>query len=202
MVEPDLETRRAAVWSRANQLLSAALSDTFGKGIEAITTLNFVCCIVLKTLVSHWIDKCSERCPKYGYHGWNQGVSQIEQLCYGRALMAFDLDLECWAVNVQVCPCTSADFEVYIGLSFPLDPIVELDFPSCGRVSHETHGYYKPNGKKILGASMFPESLSYQVNLLIGCIDHDKLEKKDTRLDPQKSLYSGDWEFDVCMWGR
>ncbi|CAD5185514.1 unnamed protein product [Musa acuminata subsp. malaccensis] len=212
-VEPDLETRRAAVWSRVNQLLSAALSDIFAimekemqfqvKGIELNTTLNFVCCIVLKTLVSHLIDEYSEAYPRYGYYGWDQCISQIEQLCSGRALMAFDLDLECWAVNVQVYLCTLANFEVYIGSLFPKDPIVELDFPSYGNVSHD---YYMPNGKKILGASMFPQGLSYEVNLLIGCIDYDKLEKKDMGLRSQKMLVwkerlysSREWEFDVCM---
>ncbi|CAL9179313.1 unnamed protein product, partial [Musa hybrid cultivar] len=174
-VEPDLETRRAAVWSRVNQLLSASLSDIFAimekemqfqvKGIDLITTLNFVCCIVLKTLVSHLIDEYSEA----------------------------------YAVYL----CTLANFEVYIGSLFPKDPIVELDFPSYGHVSHD---YYMSNGKKILGASMFPQGLSYEVNLLIGCIDYDKLEKKDMGLRSQKMLvwkerlyYSREWEFDVCM---
>lgn len=213
-VEPDLETRRAAVWSRVNQPLSAALSGIFAiveeemqfqvKGIELITTLNFVCCIVLETLVSHLIDEYSEvGYPRYGYYGWDQCMSQIEQQCYGRALMVFDLDLECWAVNVQVYLCTLANFEVYIGLLFPKDPIVELDFPSYGHVSHDC--CYMPNGKKILEASMFPQGLSYEVNLLIGCIDYDELEKKDMGLRSQKMLvwkerlYSREWEFDVRM---
>uniref|UniRef100_A0A804KWS4 Serine hydroxymethyltransferase-like domain-containing protein n=1 Tax=Musa acuminata subsp. malaccensis TaxID=214687 RepID=A0A804KWS4_MUSAM len=140
-VEPDLETRRAAVWSRVNQLLSAALSDIF-------------------------------------------------------AIMEKEMQF-------QVYLCTLANFEVYIGSLFPKDPIVELDFPSYGNVSHD---YYMPNGKKILGASMFPQGLSYEVNLLIGCIDYDKLEKKDMGLRSQKMLVwkerlysSREWEFDVCM---
>ncbi|KAG6524670.1 serine hydroxymethyltransferase 7-like [Zingiber officinale] len=206
-VEPDLETRRAAVRAWGNQPLSVADPDIFNimekekkrqvLGIELIASENFVCRGVLDALGSHLTNKYSEGFPGARYYGGNQYIDQIERLCHERALTAFGLDPECWGVNVQPYSCTSANFAVYTGLLLPKDRIMGLDSPSGGHVSH---GYYAPSGKKISGASIFFESLPYKVNPLTGYIDYDKVEEKAMDYRPKilicgGSSYPREWDY-------
>ncbi|PKU70839.1 Serine hydroxymethyltransferase 7 [Dendrobium catenatum] len=179
-VEPDLETRRATVRSWGNQPLSVAdpdLNDIIEKekqrqikGVELIASENFVCQAVLDALGSH-----------------------DEQ----RALAAFDIDSECWGVNVQPYSCTSANFAVYTGLLQPKDRIMGLDSLSGGHVSH---GYLTSGGKRISGASIFFESLSYKVNPHTGYIDYDKVEERAMDFHPKLlicggSSYPREWDY-------
>ena len=206
-VDPDLETRRSNVKSWGNQPLSAADPDLFEimekekyrqvKGIELVASENYVCRAVLEALGSHLTNKYSEGMPGARYYGGNQYIDQIERLCCDRALAAFDLDPECWGVNVQPYSCTSANFAVYTGLLLPKDRIMGLDSPSGGHVSH---GYYTPSGKKISGASIFFESLSYKVNPQTGYIDYDKLEERAMDFHPKilicgGSSYPRQWDY-------
>ncbi|OAY65484.1 serine hydroxymethyltransferase 7-like [Ananas comosus] len=207
LIEPDLETRRSAVRSWGNQPLSMADPDVCGimekerdrqvRGIELIASENFVCRAVLDALGSHLTNKYSEGLPGARYYGGNQYIDQIERLCHERALAAFDLDPECWGVNVQPYSCTSANFAVYTGLLLPKDRIMGLDSPSGGHVSH---GYHTPGGKKISGASIFFECLSYKVNPQTGYIDYDKLEEKAIDYRPKilicgGSSYPREWDY-------
>nr|DAD39387.1 TPA_asm: hypothetical protein HUJ06_013710 [Nelumbo nucifera] len=167
--EPGLETRRTAVRAWGNQPLCVADPDVYEimekekqrqfKGIELIASENFVCRAVLEALGSHLTNKYSEGMPGARYYGGNQFIDQIETLCCGRALSAFNLDPEKWGVNVQPYSCTSANFAVYTGLLLPKDRIMGLDSPSGG---HLSHGYYTSSGKKVSGASIFFESLPYK----------------------------------------
>ncbi|XP_074577761.1 serine hydroxymethyltransferase 7-like [Curcuma longa] len=206
-VDPDLETRRAAVHSWGNQPLSVADPDIFNsmekekqrqvQGIELIASENFVCRGVLDALGSHLTNKYSEGFPGARYYGGNQYIDQIERLCHERALAAFGLDPECWGVNVQPYSCTSANFAVYTGLLLPKDRIMGLDSPSGGHVSH---GYYAPSGKKISGASIFFESFPYKVNPVTGYIDYDKVEEKAMDYRPKilicgGSSYPREWDY-------
>ncbi|KAG1331150.1 serine hydroxymethyltransferase 7 [Cocos nucifera] len=204
---PDPESRRASVRAWGNQPLSAADPDVFEimekermrqvRGIELIASENFVCRAVLEALGSHLTNKYSEGLPGARYYGGNQYIDQIEQLCCDRALAAFGLDPESWGVNVQPYSCTSANFAVYTGLLLPKDRIMGLDSPSGGHVSH---GYYTPTGKKISGASIFFESLSYKVNPHTGYIDYDKLEERAMDYHPKilicgGSSYPREWDY-------
>lgn len=206
-IEPDLETRRANVRSWGNQPLSAADPDVFDvmekeryrqvQGIELIASENYVCRAVLDALGSHLTNKYSEGMPGARYYGGNQYIDQIERWCCDRALAAFGLDPECWGVNVQPYSCTSANFAVYTGLLLPKDRIMGLDSPSGGHVSH---GYYTPSGKKISGASIFFENLSYKVNPHTGYIDYDKLEERAIDFHPKilicgGSSYPREWDY-------
>ncbi|THU53863.1 hypothetical protein C4D60_Mb10t18880 [Musa balbisiana] len=206
-VEPDLELRREYILSWGNQPLSAADPDIFEimekerrrqvLGIELVASENFVCQGVLDALGSHLTNKYSEGFPGARYYGGNKYIDQIEWLCHDRALKAFDLDPGCWGVNVQPYSCTSANFAVYTGLLLPKDRIMGLDSPSGGHVSH---GYNIPGGKKISGASIFFESLSYKVNPLTGYIDYDKLEEKAMDYRPKilicgGSSYPREWDY-------
>lgn len=72
-----------------------------------------------------------------------------------------------------------------------------LEPPSGGHVSH---GYYTPSGKKVSGASIFFESMSYKVNPQTGYIDYDKLEERAMDFHPKilicgGSSYPREWDF-------
>lgn len=203
----DLETRRATVRSWGNQALSVADPDLHeimererqrqNKGIELIASENFVCQAVMDALGSQLTNKYSEGMPGARYYGGNQYIDQIERLCCERALAAFDLDSERWGVNVQPYSCTSANFAVYTGLLQPKDRIMGLDSLSGGHVSH---GYLTPGGKRISGASIFFESLSYKVNPHTGYIDYDKVEERALDFHPKilicgGSSYPREWDY-------
>ncbi|XP_023730255.1 serine hydroxymethyltransferase 6 [Lactuca sativa] len=205
--ERSLESRRQAVRAWGNQSLQAADPDIFDilekekqrqyKGIELIASENFVCKAVLEALGSHLTNKYSEGMPGARYYSGNQYIDEIEILCCQRALTAFGLESENWGVNVQPYSCTSANFAVYTGLLSPGDRIMGLDTPSGG---HTSHGYYTPNGKKVSGASIFFESLSYKVNPQTGIIDFEKLEERALDFRPKilicgGSSYPRDWEY-------
>ncbi|KQK10845.1 hypothetical protein BRADI_2g56557v3 [Brachypodium distachyon] len=167
------------------------------RGIELIASENFVCRAVLDALGSHLTNKYSEGHPGARYYGGNQHIDAIERLCHERALTAFGLDPACWGVNVQPYSCTSANLAVYTGLLLPKDRIMGLEPPSGGHVSH---GYYTPSGKKVSGASIFFESLSYKVNPQNGYIDYDKLEDRAMDFHPKilicgGSSYPREWDF-------
>ncbi|CAO1942465.1 unnamed protein product [Urochloa humidicola] len=204
---PDLETRRAAVRAWGNQSLADADPDVHAlmereldrqvRGIELIASENFVCRAVLDALGSHLTNKYSEGLPGARYYGGNQHIDAIERLCHERALNAFGLDPACWGVNVQPYSCTSANLGVYTGLLQPKDRIMGLEPPSGGHVSH---GYYTPSGKKVSGASIFFESLSYKVNPQTGYIDYDKVEERAMDFHPKilicgGSSYPREWDF-------
>ncbi|XP_062207626.1 serine hydroxymethyltransferase 7-like [Phragmites australis] len=203
----DLETRRAMVRAWGNQSLAEADPDVHAlmereldrqvRGIELIASENFVCRAVLDALGSHLTNKYSEGLPGARYYGGNQHIDAIEWLCHERALAAFGLDPACWGVNVQPYSCTSANLAVYTGLLQPKDRIMGLEPPSGGHVSH---GYYTPSGKKVSGASIFFESLSYRVNPQTGYIDYDKLEERAMDFHPKilicgGSSYPREWDF-------
>ncbi|OAY67968.1 serine hydroxymethyltransferase 7-like [Ananas comosus] len=205
--EPDFETRRAGVRAWGNIPLSVADPDVFEvmekekqrqvRGIELIASENYVCRAVLDALGSHLTNKYSEGLPGARYYGGNQFIDKIERLCCDRALAAFGLDPASWGVNVQPYSCTSANFAVYTGLLLPKDRIMGMDPPSGGHVSH---GYYTPSGKKISGASIFFESLSYKVNPQTGYIDYDKLEERAMDFHPKilicgGSSYPREWDY-------
>ncbi|XVE93244.1 hypothetical protein REPUB_Repub01dG0173700 [Reevesia pubescens] len=206
-LEPDLETRKAAVKSWGNKPLRVADPDVFDMmeqekkrqfmGIELIASENFVCRAVMEALGSHLTNKYSEGMPGARYYGGNQYIDEIETLCWKRALEAFGLDAENWGVNVQPYSCTSANFAVYTGLLLPGDRIMGLDTPSGGNTSH---GYYTPNGRKVSGASIFFESLPYKVNPQTGYIDYEKLEERALEFRPKilicgGSSYPREWDY-------
>ncbi|XP_049402419.1 serine hydroxymethyltransferase 7-like [Solanum stenotomum] len=202
-----LESRRNAVRAWGNQGLQAADPDIFEimekekqrqyKGIELIASENFVCKAVMEALGSHLTNKYSEGAPGARYYGGNQFIDEIETLCCKRALTAFGLDPENWGVNVQPYSCTSANFAVYTGLLLPGDRIMGLDTPSGGNTSH---GYYLPNGRRVSGASIFFESLSYKVDPQTGYVDFDKLEERALDFRPKilicgGSSYPREWDY-------
>ena len=57
-------------------------------------------------------NKYSEGYPGKRYYGGNEFIDQLETLCQERALAAFSLNPEEWAVNVQPLSGSPANFAV------------------------------------------------------------------------------------------
>ncbi|GMH06757.1 hypothetical protein Nepgr_008597 [Nepenthes gracilis] len=202
-----LESRKNAAKLWGNQPLRFADPEIFEimekeknrqfRGIELIASENFVCKAVMEALGSHLTNKYSEGMPGARYYGGNQYIDAIEIMCCERALAAFELNSENWGVNVQPYSCTSANFAVYTGLLLPGDRIMGLDTLSGGNTSH---GCYTPNGRKLSGASIFFESLSYKVDPHTGYIDYEKLEERALDFRPKilicgGSSYPREWDY-------
>ncbi|PWA81306.1 alpha,alpha-trehalose-phosphate synthase [Artemisia annua] len=63
-----------------------------------------------------------------------------------------------------------------------------------------SHGYYTPYGKKVSGASIFFESLSYKVDPVSGIVDYEKLEERVVDFRPKilicgGSSYPREWDY-------
>ncbi|CAA2975104.1 serine hydroxymethyltransferase 7-like [Olea europaea subsp. europaea] len=183
----ELVFRRNAVRAWGNQSLRVADLDVFElmekeklrqyKGIELIASENFVCKAVMEALGSHLTNKYSEGMPRTRYYGGNQYIDEMR-----------------YSVPYS---CTSANFAVYTGLLLLGDLIMGLDTPSGGNTSHS---YYLPNGRKVSGASIFFENLSYKVNPQSRYIDYDKLEERAVDFHPKILIYGGssyprEWDY-------
>ena len=112
--------------------------------LELIASENFTTPEVMEALGSCLTNKYSEGQPGRRYYGGNEHIDEIELLCKKRALEAFNLSPEEWAVNVQPYSGTPANFAVYTALLEPHDRLMGLDLPAGG---HLSHGYYTASGK-------------------------------------------------------
>ena len=155
--------------------------------LELIASENFTTPEVMEALGSCLTNKYSEGQPGRRYYGGNEHIDEIELLCKKRALEAFNLSPEEWAVNVQPYSGTPANFAVYTALLEPHDRLMGLDLPAGG---HLSHGYYTASGKKISAVSKFFESLPYSLDPETELIDYDALSKTSKIYRP-KMIVSG-----------
>tara|TARA_B110000211_G_scaffold221085_1_gene268364 strand:- start:4563 stop:5900 length:1338 start_codon:yes stop_codon:yes gene_type:complete len=163
--------------------------------LELIASENITSKPVLECLGSVLTNKYSEGYPNKRYYGGNEVIDKIELLCINRALDAFNLKKEFWAVNVQPYSGSPANFAVYTAILKPNDRIMGLGLPSGG---HLTHGFYTKE-KNISATSKYFQSLSYEIDDN-GYIDYDKLENLAIKFCPKLiiagySAYSRDLDY-------
>lgn len=92
----------------------------------------------MEALGSCLTNKYSEGYPGARYYGGNQNIDAIERLCAKRALEAYRLSEDEWAVNLQTLSGSPANFAVYTALLNPGERLMGLDLTQGG---HLTHGF-------------------------------------------------------------
>jgi glycine hydroxymethyltransferase len=164
--------------------------------IELIASENYTSAAVRDCLGSVLTNKYSEGYPGARYYGGNEIIDKIERLCQSRALQAFNLSAEHWAVNVQPYSGSPANFAVYTALLQPHDRIMGLDLPSGG---HLTHGFQTAK-RRVSATSVYFESMPYKVGP-DGLIDYDEMERLALAFKPKllivgASAYSRDFNYE------
>jgi glycine hydroxymethyltransferase len=166
-------------------------------GIELIASENFASRAVTQALGTCVGNKYASGRPGARSYLGADVVDSIERMVCARALRCYGLDCARWGVNVQPYSGTSANFAAYTGILQPRDRIMGLEVASGG---HVTHGCYTESGKKVSAASIYFESLPYQVDPETGYIDYDKLEAQALLFRPRllicgASAYPRDWDY-------
>ncbi len=176
--------------------LIAAEEHRQATSIELIASENYTSAAVRACLGSCLTNKYSEGYPGARYYGGNEVVDRVERLAQSRALAAFGLDPDTWAVNVQPYSGSPANFAVYTALLKPGDRIMGLDLPSGG---HLTHGFQTAK-RKVSATSIYFESRPYKVGP-DGLIDYEGMEAAVADFKPNllivgASAYSRDFDYE------
>jgi len=170
--------------------------DRQRNGLELIASENFTSRAVMEAVGSCLTNKYSEGLPGKRYYGGNEYIDKIERICIKRALVAFNLDPQEWAVNVQSYSGSIANFALFTAMMKPGDRFMGLHLPDGG---HLSHGFYTPT-RAINISSMYFTSMPYGVDKETGYIDYDDMEKTALRFRPKMivvggSAYPRDWDY-------
>ena len=146
------------------------------EGLELIPSENHCSLAVLQALGSVLTDKYAEGYPGRRYYGGNEYIDQVENLAIERAKKAFNVPY----ANVQPYSGSPANFTVYLATCNPGDPIMGLNLPDGGHISH---------GWKVSVTSTHFKSIPYHVTK-DGYIDLEEVRKLATEHKP-KLLWCG-----------
>lgn len=151
------------------------------ESITLIPSENFTSKAVMDLLGSEMQNKYSEGYPGARYYGGNEFIDEAERLCQARALQAFELDANKWAVNVQSLSGAPANLYAYSAILEVGDRLMGLDLPHGG---HLSHGYQTPS-KKISMISKYFQTMPYRLDESTGLIDMDALAKSAALFRPK-----------------
>jgi len=170
--------------------------DRQRNGLELVASENFTSRAVMEAVGSCLTNKYSEGLPGKRYYGGNEFIDKIERICIKRALVAFKLDPEEWAVNVQSYSGSVANFAAFTAMLKPGERVMGLNLPDGG---HLSHGYYT-SSRAINISSMYFTTLPYVVDMETGLVDYDDMEKTALRFRPKMiivggSAYPRDWDY-------
>ncbi|MEW5311249.1 MAG: hypothetical protein WDW38_002981 [Sanguina aurantia] len=162
------------------------------KGLELIPSENFVSASVMEAVGSIMTNKYSEGYPGARYYGGNEFIDMAERLCQERALKAFRLDPNEWAVNVQPLSGSPSNFQVYFALLQPGDTILGMSLAHGGHLTH---------GAKVNFSGKIFNAVQYGVNEQ-GLIDYDEVERLAVEHKP-KMVVAGYSAYSQLMdWAR
>jgi len=119
-------------------------------GLEMIPSENYVSPAVREAMGSILTNKYSEGYPHKRYYGGNQFIDDVEIVAQERAKKLFGVP----HANVQPYSGSPANFAVYMATCRPGDPIMGLNLPDGG---HLTHGW------KVSASALFYRSIPYHV---------------------------------------
>src|SRR3989344_773325 len=151
------------------------------ESINLIASENFASREILDILGSPLTNKYSEGYPGKRYYPGNVFYDEIERLAQKRALDAFGLDANDWAVNVQPYSGSPANLAIYSALMEFGDTLLGLKLDAGG---HLTHGH------KVNFSGKAYKVVHYGVSEKTGLIDYDQLEKLAREHKP-KVIVSG-----------
>ena len=136
--------------------------------INLIASENYVSDDVLEALGSRFNNKYAEGYPGARYYGGNEIVDEVERLAQVRALKAFDLNENDWAVNVQALSGSPANLAVYLALA-----------PKDGKIMgmRLDHGGHLTHGHKVSASGKFFTTIQYGVDKETELLNFEEIEK-------------------------
>lgn len=154
--------------------------------LTMIPSENYTYPEVRKAVGSVLMQKYAEGQPNKRYYQGMANVDEIELLCEKRALEAFHLNSNKWAVNVQAYSGTPANLAAYVALLEPGDKIMAMFLPDGGHLSHG----WEYKGKKITFTSKIFNIEFYHVDPETKVFDYEAIARQAKKFRP-KLLISG-----------
>src|SRR5574341_1356330 len=142
-------------------------------GVELIPSENYVSAAVLEAMGTIFTNKYSEGYPGRRYYGGNEVVDDVERLAQDRAKALFGVP----HANVQPYSGSPANLAVYLACCRPGDPIMGLNLPDGG---HLTHGW------NVSATGTYYRSVPYHVTK-DGYIDLDEVWRLARRSEEHTS---------------